>query len=90
MFKDSEIVELCRVDACIINLALSANEKLGVVAIKDAIANFQNYLLSKKGTIVFSMDMDYRTYIVNLLDITIQNADEKNKAIIFQEIVLPS
>ena len=50
MYKESEIVELCRVDAKIINLALSKSRELGRMAIKDAIANFQNFLFSKKGT----------------------------------------
>ena len=40
MYKESEIVELCRVDAKIINLALSKSRELGRMAIKDAIANF--------------------------------------------------
>jgi len=48
MFKESEIVELCRVDAEIINLALSKSRELGRAAIKDVIVNFQNFLFSKK------------------------------------------
>lgn len=90
MFKKSEIVALCKVDAEIIHLALSKNKELGRAAIKDAIANFQNFLFSRKGTMVFNMDMDYRTYIVNLLESTIKNADEESRNVILKEIVVPS
>ena len=89
-FQEDEIIKLCEVDSEIINKSFSVSEALGVAAIKDSIANYHNLLRSLKGDFVSSMDLDYRTYIINLLKITTETANEKNKAIIFSEIVIPS
>jgi len=90
IFKEEEIIQLCKVDAELITMALSISEKLGILAIKDAINNYKSILMAKKGSIVSNMDLDYRTYIVNLLKLSTESANEENKAIIFSEIVIPS
>lgn len=90
IFQEEQIQELCLVDAEIINKALSISENLGIAAIKDAINNYTNIIKSHKGSFVSSMDLDYRTYIINLLRIITEQATEENKAIIFAEIILPS
>ena len=90
IFKENEIIHLCEVDAEIINKALSVNKSLGVIAIKNSISNYHELLVSRKGDFVPSMDLDYRTYIVNLLKLATKSATEENKAVIFSEVVLPS
>jgi len=90
IFKEDEIIKLCEVDAEIINKALSVSESLGIIAIKDAIGNYTDLINSHKGSFVPSMDLDYRTYIINLLKLSTESASEENKAIIFSEIVTPS
>ncbi len=71
-------------------MALSVNKKPGILAINDAISNYTSLIKSQKGSFVPAMDLDYRTYIVNLLDMAIEQSSEENKAIIFSEIVLPT
>lgn len=89
IFQEDEIIKLCEVDSEIINKSFSVSEALGIAAIKDSITNYHNLLRSLKGDFVPSMDLDYRTYIANLLKITTESANKKNKATIFKEIVLP-
>ena len=90
IFEEEEIIQLCKADAELITMALSISEKLGILAIKDAINNYKSILVANKGSIVSGMDLDYRTYIVNLLKLSTESASEENKAIIFSEIVIPS
>lgn len=90
IFKEEEIIQLCKVDTELITMALSISKKLGILAIKDAINNYKSILMANKSSIVFNMDLDYRTYIVNLLKLSTESASEENKAIIFSEIVVPS
>ena len=90
IFKEEEIIQLCKADAELITMALHISEKLGILAIKDAINNYKSILMVNKGSIVSNMDLDYRTYIINLLKLSTESASEENKAIIFSEIVIPS
>lgn len=90
IFKESEIIQLCKVDAEIINKALSVSKSLGIAAIKNSISNYHDLLFSHKGNFVPNMDLDYRIYIVNLLSLATELATEENKAVIFNEIIFPS
>jgi hypothetical protein len=90
IFKEDEIIQLCTVDAEIITKALSVSKNLGIAAIKDSIGNYTGLIKSHKGTFIPSMDLDYRTYIINLLKLATESASEENKSIIFSEIIIPS
>lgn len=89
IFNEDEIIRLCAVDAEIITKALMVSKELGVIAIKDSIGGYEALLRSQKGLIAPSMDLDYRAYIVNLLQLSFEKANEEDKAIIFSTIVMP-
>ena len=91
IFKEKEIIELCKLDAEIIKIAFEkGGGDTGKIAIHNSIESFLRFLsFRKQGAIVPSLDMDYRTYIVNLLKITLRSLDEKHKHTLFQEVVFP-
>ena len=88
IFKKDEIIQLCKVDAEIIAKSLSISKSLGITAIRDSVSNYRKLLSSHKGDFVPSMDLDYRTYIVNLLKLAIElTTAESDKAVIFSKII---
>jgi len=89
VFKEKELIELCKTDAELIRIAFEhGDDEIGVLAVKNSIEGFKSLLYSKKKNIVaLNMDMDYRTYIINLLKIAIDNTPVSKKHIIFKAIV---
>jgi len=90
IFKESEMNELCKIDAKLIVKAYGISDVLGVGAIKNSIDSFQNVIKSHKGSFVPHLDLDYRFYVSNLLFLSTESVDEVLKAKIFSEIVIPS
>ena len=90
IFKKYEMLELCKVDAELITKAYNVSDALGASAIKNSISEFKNVIASHKGEFVSHLDLDYRFYVLNLLSLSIETADEELKAKIFSEIVIPS
>jgi len=89
VFKEKELIELCKTDAELIRIAFEhGDDTIGILAVKNSIESFKSMLISKKPNIVaISMDMDYRTYIINLLKIAIDTTPVSKKHIIFKAIV---
>jgi len=90
IFKEPEMIELCKVDAELIVKAYSISDALGTSAIKNSISEFKNVIASHKGKFVPHLDLDYRFYVTNLLSISVASVDEDLKTKIFNEIVIPS
>lgn len=90
IFKEKDILTICELDAELILKSFSVSDSLGITAIKSTISGFKSEICSYKGKIVPALDLDYRFYIVNLLNISVKDADEVLKAKIFSEIVIPS
>ena len=90
IFKEEEMLELCKIDTELITKAYSVSDALGVSAIKNSISEFRNVIVSHKGKFVPHLDLDYRFYVSNLLSLSIETDDEELKAKIFSEIVTPS
>ena len=89
IFKEEEMLELCKVDSKLISIAYSESDTLGVSAIKNSISEFKNVIASHKGKFVPHLDLDYRFYISNLLSLSLESVDEELKSKIFSEIVMP-
>jgi len=89
IFKERELVELCKTDAELIRIAFEhGDDTIGILAVKNSIESFKSMLISKKPNIVaISMDMDYRAYIANLLKCIAQTAPDGAKTTIFKEII---
>ena len=88
IFTDEQIKDAYEVDAKLIESAFKINEKLGEISILSSLNGFTDFLICRKGKYIPSMDMDYRRYLVGLLDTlmkTIEN--EEHKAIVFSVIV---
>ncbi len=90
IFKEEDMLELCKVDAELIIKAYSINDIFGVSAIKNSILGFKNIIASHKGKFVPHLDLDYRFYVSNLLSLSIKSADEELKSKILSEIMIPS
>jgi predicted nucleic-acid-binding Zn-ribbon protein len=90
IYSDEELKIAYSMDAKMIAMSFKLGEKLGTMAIKASVNDFTELLTNQKGKFVPSMDLDYRRYIVGLLDATINTVDEAHKEHVFREIVLPS
>ena len=90
IFIEEEILQVCEIDAQLILKAYSVSDALGVVAIKNSISDFTMEIIKHKGKIMTSLDLDYRFYVSNLLNLSVASADDILKAKIFSEIVIPS
>ncbi|MDD5373921.1 MAG: hypothetical protein PHO62_10915 [Sulfurimonas sp.] len=90
IYTDEELKTAYSMDAEIIAMSFKLSEKLGVMALKASVNDFTELLTNQKGKFVPSMDLDYRRYIVGLLDTTINAVDEAYKEHVFREIILPS
>ncbi len=90
IFKEEEILQVCELDAQLILKAYAVSDALGVAAIKNSISNFTMEITKHKGNIMTSLDLDYRFYVSNLLNMSVASADDIVKAKIFSEIVSPS
>lgn len=89
MYTDSEIQMLIDGDSKMIILALNISEDLGKAAIQSVLSNINDLFARVKGRYIPFMDLDYRRYIVGLVDTTTKSANEKHKELIFSQIVLP-
>ena len=65
---------------------LSISEKAGLLYVHSAISSFREYLQKTKGPIIPSMDIEYRTFILALLE----KVDEEYKEIVTKEVLCPS
>lgn len=90
LYTNAEIKSVYDIDAEMIIAALNVSEELGKTAIKSAISGFMGLLTEQKGKFVPSIDLDYRRYIVGLLETALNKVDESHKSIVMREVMFPS
>jgi len=83
--KIDDYKEIARIESEGINMLLSKSEVVGLAYLNDAINSFVLFLESKKGKIIPSMDIEYRTFILDIME----NIDPQYKNIVTEEILLP-
>lgn len=81
----SQLTELCETDAMLVNTSFGLSERLGIAAIKESISSFTIFLTKQHGNFIPGMSLEYRTYIVGLLEKI--NDDYKDAAL--AAILLP-
>jgi len=92
VFKEKELIELCKTDAELIRIAFEhGDDTIGILAVKNSIESFESFLRSKKTNLIaLNMDIDYRTDIVNLLKYSISGVPDNVKSQIISELIIPS
>jgi hypothetical protein len=90
VYSDDEIKQAFEVDTQMIVTAFGVSIEVGKASIKMAISGFIELLKKQKGSFVPSMDLDFRRYIVGLLDSTINAVDNVHKECVAKEIILPN
>ena len=62
-----DIKKLVEIEVELIEIAFSVSDELGGTAIKSAMENYYDFLCRFEGsTIIASMDIDYRDFIISL------------------------
>ena len=83
--KLNDYEEIAKIESEGINMLLSKSEVIGLAYLNDAIKSFVSLLKEEKGNMIPSMDIDYRTFIFNI----IENIKPEYKDIVTAEILLP-
>lgn len=81
----AQLKTLSEKDAILINMSFGISESLGIAAINDSISSFIDFLKSRNGAFVPAFSLEYRVYLVGLID----KIDEAYKTIAAQNIILP-
>lgn len=90
IYTNEEIKSAFVIDVEMIVLAFKVSEDLGKTSIKSAVSGFVELLTNQKGKFIPSMDLDYRRYIVGLLETALNKVDESHKELVMREILFPS
>jgi len=86
-FTEEFIIKLCKVDAEFIISFFNISERLGILATKNSITNFSTIIKDIKGNVLLQLDLDYRTYIVNLLKFVNEKIAEEHKSILLKIVM---
>jgi len=62
------ITTVLKIDTEIVNKGFEISKEMGIAATKNCISEFRNLLVKEFGDFVNGMNMQYRTYIVGLLE----------------------
>lgn len=85
ILNQTQLRELYEMEATGINTAYGASEKLGALALSDAITSFTDFLTLQEGRFIPGMNINYRIFIVGLLE----NIDNKYLEAATAEIMFP-
>jgi len=86
-FTEEFMIKLCKVDAKFIISFFDISERLGILATKNSITNFSTIIKDIKGNVLLQLDLDYRTYIVNLLKLVNEKIAEEHKSILLKTVM---
>lgn len=81
----AQLKTLSKEDAMLINMSFGISESLGIAAINNSISSFIDFLKSGGGAFVPALSLEYRVYLVGLID----EIDEAYKVVATQYIILP-
>lgn len=85
MFPVDKLEELFKMEAVAVNTVFGVSSKTGLLMLNKSIASFENLLTMMKGNFFKGMDLDYRIFIVGL----IENIDDKYKSDAMKQIIFP-
>lgn len=85
MLDETELKKLYEMEAKGINAAYGVSEKLGASVLNNAIASFMDFLTVIDGKFIPGMNINYRVFIVGLLE----SIDDKYLEAVFVEIMFP-
>lgn len=85
IFPAEKLEELFKMEAEAVNIAFGANSETGLLMLGNSITSFENLLTMLKGSFIRGMDLDYRIFIVGLLE----NIDDKYKPEAMSQIIFP-
>jgi hypothetical protein len=90
IYTNEELKSAYDTDAEIIMMAFKVSENVGKISIKFAMGGFIKLLTNQKGKFIPSMDLDYRRYVVGLMETALNKVDEPHKEMVMKEIMFPS
>jgi len=67
VMESPTIRELVALEVEFINYGYSLNDEAGATCLLNSISSFKKFILFTQGETIFSMSIDYRTFIVGLL-----------------------
>jgi hypothetical protein len=77
---------IAKTEAAGICSLLGISEKAGLMYIHSAVASFKEYLKKTKGSFIPELDIEYRSFIIELLS----QIDDEYKEIVTKEVISPS